>query len=172
MFGSSYLQFGNNPVALAEWFVASAALILLVTMVYIFILNKSPPPETMTQMKLETLSLSSDPAPILTSAQDALKTGDTKKTIEQAVKAVRTLLANLLRGTGADLQNMNVSDMAYLVQTKATRAPDITQPIYQLNLLNLKAAQSQPINLQEAEWSVNTANWLSQLISAQQISLN
>ena len=34
---------------------------------------------------------------------------------------------------------MNVSDMAYLVQTKATRAPDITQPIYQLNMLHLKA---------------------------------
>jgi len=67
------------------------------------------------------------------------------------------------------VENMNVSDMAYLVQTRATRAPDITQPSYQLNMLHLKAAQSQQVTSQEAEWALNSASWLSQLVATQQI---
>ena len=51
---SNYLQIGNDPLALVEWFVASFALIIAVTLVYIFVLNKSPPPEGLTEAKLRT----------------------------------------------------------------------------------------------------------------------
>ena len=169
IFSASYLQFGNNLVDLAEWFVASVALLLIVTLVYVFVLNKSPPPEGITQAKIESSSVVSDPAPIISAAQDALKNGDGTKAVELSVKAVIVSLAPLLKGTGANMGNMNVSDLAYLVQTKATRAPDITQPIYQLNMLHLKAAQSQQVTSQEAEWALNSASWLSQLVATQQI---
>jgi hypothetical protein len=49
------------------------------------------------------------------------------------------------------------------VQTKASASPDITQHCYQLNLLHLKAAQGQQISVQEAQWAVSTASWLSNL---------
>ena len=170
IFSGNYLQFGNNVVSLAEWFVASIALVIVVTLIYVLVLNKSPRPEGMTQARLESSSMLSDPASIISSAQDALRNGDNKKAVELSVKAVGVTLATLLSATGVDLGNMNTSDMAYIVQTKATKSPDITQPIYQLNLLHLKAAQSQQITIQEAEWAINTANWLSQLVTAQHIS--
>jgi hypothetical protein len=58
---------------------------------------------------------------------------------------------------------MNISDMAYIIQTRSPGTADITQPIYQLNLLHLKAVKGESITLQEAEWSMNTAAWASQL---------
>jgi len=164
------MQFGNNVVSLAEWFVASIALVIVVTLIYVLVLNKSPNPVGMTQARFENSSMLSDPASIISSAQDALRNGDNRKSVELAVKSVGASLANLLKGTGVDLGNMNTSDMAYLVQTRATKSPDIIQPIYQLNLLHLKAAQSQQITIQEAEWAINTANWLTQLVTAQHIS--
>ncbi|MHB1868891.1 MAG: hypothetical protein ACYCPP_08095, partial [Nitrososphaerales archaeon] len=120
--------------------------------------------------RLESSAMLSNPESIIFASQDALKRGDNIKAVELSVKAVGVTLATLLSATGVDLGNMNASDMAYLVQTRATRSPDITQPIYQLNLLHLKAAQSQQITIQEAEWAINTANWLSQLVTAQHIS--
>jgi hypothetical protein len=169
IFEANYLQFGNNMVDLAEWFVASVALLLIVTLIYVFVLNKSPPPEGITQARIESSSVLSDPAQIISAAQDALKNGDDRKAVELSVKAVSVSLATLLIGTQVDVENMNVSDMAYLVQTRATRAPDITQPSYQLNMLHLKAAQSQQVTSQEAEWALNSASWLSQLVATQQI---
>jgi hypothetical protein len=171
IFQTSYLQFGNNLSSLFEWFVASIALLLVVTLIYVFILNKSPPPEGMTQSRLERSSIVSDSAATISSAHDALRNADNRKAVELAVGAVSGLLSTLLRSTGVDLSNMNVGDMAYLVQSKAVGSSDITQPIYQLNLLHLKCAQSQPISQQEAEWAVNTASWLSQLVTANQIHL-
>ncbi|MHB2037554.1 MAG: hypothetical protein ACYCPW_12565 [Nitrososphaerales archaeon] len=170
IFSANYLQFGNNVVDLVEWFVASVAILLVVTLIYVFVLNKSPRPEGMTQARLESSAMLSTPESIIFASQDALKSGDNIKAVELSVKAVGVTLATLLSATGVDLGNMNTSDMAYLVQTRATRSPDITQPIYQLNLLHLKAAQSQQITIQEAEWAINTANWLSQLVTAQHIS--
>jgi len=171
IFSANYLQFGNNLVSLAEWFVASIVLVVVVTLIYVFVLNKSPNPAGMTQARLDSSAMLSDPTSIISSAQDALRNGDNKKAVELAVKSVGASLANLLKGTGVDLGNMNTSDMAYLVQTRATKSPDIIQPIYQLNLLHLKAAQSQQITIQEAEWAINTASWLDQLVSAQHIAM-
>jgi hypothetical protein len=169
IFPVDYLQFGNNLIDLFEWFVASVAVLLAVTLIYVFVLNKSPPPEGLTQAKLESYAMMSDPTPIISSAQDALKNSDYTKAVDLAVKAVHTSLVPLLKGTKEHISDMNVSDLAYLVQSKAAKSPDITQPIYQLNLLHLKAAQSQVISIQEAEWAVNTAGWLAQLVVANQI---
>ena len=66
-------------VDLAEWFVASVALLLVVTLIYIFVLNKSPPPEGITQSRTESSSVLGDPAPIISAAQDALRNGDDGK---------------------------------------------------------------------------------------------
>ncbi len=168
IFSVSYLQFGNNLVNLVEWFIASIAFIVVVTLIYVFVLNKSPPPEGFTQAKLEISSVSTDQGSNISAARDALKNADYRKAVELSVKAVRGSLAMLLSGSGVNLSSLNVSDMAFLVQSKA-KSPDITQPIYQLNMLNLKAAQSQSITIQEAEWAVNTSDWLAQLVSTQQI---
>ncbi len=168
---TSYLLFSNSVIALVEWFIASAALILVVTVVYVLILNKSPPPEGITQAKVEHSPISVNSEQIISSAKESLSNNDFAKSVELAVNAVGTSLATLLVSNGVSVSNMNVSDMAYLVQSKATGISDITQPIYQLNLLHLKGAQSQTISQQEAEWAVNTAVWLTQLVSTQQIRL-
>ena len=85
--------------ALAEWFVASVALLLVVTLIYVFVLNKSPPPEGITQAKFESPSVVSDPALVISAAQDALKSGDGRKAVELSVKAVSLSLTSLLRRT-------------------------------------------------------------------------
>jgi hypothetical protein len=165
---SSVLQFGTNPAALAEWFVASSALVIVVTLVYVFVLNRSPPPEGLTETKVEMEANSvevSDPGPILSEANQTLAAGDIAKAVELAVKAARLTLSEVLRSSGIDTSNMNVSDMAYILQTRSAGSPDITQPLYQLNLLHLKVAQSQQITRQEAEWAINTSAWLAQLES-------
>ena len=166
---SGYLQFGNNIIDLVEWFIASAAIIVVVSLVYVFILNKSPPPEGLTEAKLEQAYSTPVPRANLVSAQDALGRGDNARAVQIAVGVVSESLASLLTRARVDTSDMNVSDMAYLVQSKGGGTTDITQPIYQLNMLHLKAVQLQPISQQEADWAINTANWISQLISSQQI---
>lgn len=173
MFASSFLQGGNDPAALAEWFVASIALVIAVTLVYMFVLNRSPPPEGLTEAKVEIMQrnqIASDPGTFLSEAQSALKTGDAGKTVELSVRSASIVLSSVIERLGINPTNMNISDMAYLIQTKATTAPDITQTLYQLNLLRLRVSQAQSITLQEAEWAVNVAAWLMQLVSSQQIS--
>lgn len=167
------LQTGNNLIALSEWFVASVALIVVVTLVYKYILNKSPPPEGITQYKVESnidTTTQSDASTTLLEAQNLLKAGNYAETVESAVKAVSEMLASALSSLGAKSANMNISDMAYLIQSRSPGSVDITQPLYQLNLLRLRSAQSQPISPQEAEWTVNVAIWLSQLISTKRIA--
>ncbi|HXQ91535.1 MAG TPA: hypothetical protein VN739_00915 [Nitrososphaerales archaeon] len=163
---NSYLQIGNDPVALVEWFVASVAIVFVVTLLYVFVLGKSPPPEGLTEAKLEMQidqESMTDNSSVLAEAHTALSGGDLKKAIELSVRASSLVLSRLLRAQGIDPSNMNVSDMAYIFQTKSPGRADITQPIYQLNLLHLKAAKGEPINAQEAEWSINTAVWVSEL---------
>ena len=173
MIPNYYLQTGNYLLTLSEWFIASVALIIVVTLVYKYILNKSPPPEGITQYKVESSVESTgqpDPAAHLLEAQNHMKAGNFSQTVESAVRAVSEMLASALTSLGAKSANMNVSDMAYLIQSRSPGSPDITQPIYQLNLLRLRSAQSQPISPQEAEWSINIAIWLSQLISTRKIA--
>ncbi len=167
------LQTGNNLLALSEWFAASVALIIVVTLAYKYILNKSPPPEGITQYKVESSIESTslpDPTALLLEAQNHLKSSNYTETVESAVKAVSEMLASALSSLGVKSANMNISDMAYLIQSRSPGSPDITQPIYQLNLLRLRSAQSQPISPQEAEWTINIAIWLSQLISTRKIA--
>ena len=163
------LESGNNLNALLEWFVASVALIAAVTFFYVFVLNRSPSPEELTQAKLESIASTRDVSQILSSAQDALGSGDTNRAVELSVKVVSISMENVLRRTGINLEEMNVSDMAYLAQTRASSSPDIAQHAYQLNLLLLKAAQSQRVTQQEAEWATSTAGWISQLVLSGQI---
>jgi len=163
-----YLQSGNDPVALIEWFVASVSIIVVVTLLYVFVLGKSPPPEGLTEARLEMQTEQNkmvDSSSILTEARSALTSGDLRKTVELSVKATSLILSRILSSQGVDPSEMNVSDMAYIVQTKSQGSADITQPIYQLNLLHLKAAKGEPITAQEAEWSINTAAWVSQITS-------
>jgi len=171
-FLTSSLQLGEDPLALVEWFIASVALVIVVTLVYVFVLNKSPPPEGLTEAKLERLANEDnavDASGTLEDARSALARGETNRGVELAVKTVYLTLSGILRPKHIDHVDMNISDMAYLVQSKSAGGPDITQPVYQLNLLHLKVAQSQPVSTQEAEWAVNTAAWLSQLAVNSQI---
>ena len=170
-FSSTLLQSGNNLNALLEWFVASVALIGAVTFFYVFVLNRSPSPDGLTQAKLEATASTRDVTQIFSLAQEALSKGDANRAIELSVKVVRRSLENVLRKTGINLEDMNVSDLAYLAQTRASRSPDIAQHAYQLNLLHLKAAQSQQLTQQEAEWAVNTSSWISSLATNGQIIL-
>ncbi|MGI0090923.1 MAG: hypothetical protein ACREBS_04370 [Nitrososphaerales archaeon] len=170
---TSNLVVGNAPVAFLEWFAASVALVIIVTLIYVFVLNRSPPPEGLTQAKLENVRGalgSSDPSLFISDAENAVKTGDNGRAVELAVGAARALLVSIVEKLGIRSNNMNISDMAYLVQSKAARSPDITQPMYQLNLMHLKAAQLQPVTAEEAQWAISTSSWLSQLVSAHQIS--
>ena len=126
-----YLVVSNDTVALLEWFVASVALVMIVTLVYILLLNKSPPPEGPTQAKLESVqnqSRSGYPDLIISDAENAIKNGDNGKAVELAVDAARASLMFLMARIGVKPSNMNISDMAYLVQSKASKSPDITQP--------------------------------------------
>ena len=172
MLNFNYLQIGNDPLALVEWFVASLALIIAVTLVYVYVLSRSPPPEGLTEAKLEQMtnvSSGGDASISLAEAGTALNAGDRNRAVELAVKATAATLSGILRTKNMAHPDMNISDMAYLVQSKSPGSIDITQPIYQLNLLHLKVAQSEPVSPQEAEWAVHTANLISQLAMNSQI---
>lgn len=165
----SQIQIGTTASSLIVWFVASAALISIVTLIYVYVLGKSPPPEKLTEMKLETHQSSNQLPDLLLSSENALSSADFRTSIDISIKATVLTLATLLGRTGANLANMNVSDLAYLVQSEFPQLPDITQHVYNLNLLHLKAAQGQLLTTQEAEWALSTANWLVQLTRAGQI---
>ncbi len=167
-----YLQVENGGVDLIEWFVASVALVVVVTLVYVFVLNKSPPPEGLTEAKLETQNQqiqTIDAAPMLSEARMALTNSDLKKAIELSIKASGVVLSHILTLKGADPSDMNISDMAFIIQTKSPGTTDITQPAYQLNLLHLKVERGEPVTYQEADWAISTANWFSQLVSNSQL---
>lgn len=166
------MQNGVGLLDLVEWFIASAALVVVVSLVYVFILGRSPPPEGLTEAKLESQGKqlqSHDVSPLLSDARSALARSDFKKTVELSVRAASVSLSGVVTAKGSDPSDMNISDMAYIVQTKSPGATDMTQPAYQMNLLHLKAERGEAINQQEAEWSINTATWFSQLVTSSQI---
>lgn len=165
----SSLQVGFNATSLAEWFVVSAVLVIVVALIYVYVLSRSPPPEKLTQMKLESYRTSLDPAKLLLSAEDAVKSGDFKACVDLSTKAAVLTLASLLEKPGTNLANMNVSDLAYLVQSKSPQSPDITQHLYNMNLLHLRTAQGQLLTAQEAQWALDTVRWLVQLTQSGQI---
>ncbi len=169
---ASDLQTGTSPAYLVEWFLASIALVAVVTLIYIFVLNKSPPPEGLTEAKLESQNQANetvDVSPLLMEAQKAVSQSDFKKSVELSVQAVSTNLSRILVSKGGNPANMNVSDMAYVIQSKSPGSPDITQPAYQLNLLHLKVERGEAVSQTEAEWSISTANWFSGLVVNSQI---
>ncbi len=176
LLGLVLLQFPNDPVALSEWFLFSVALVVIVTILYVYILNRTPAPEGLTVAKLEQSQSDTqktlDPHPALQQASQSLQSGNLKGAVESSVRAVSLALGNILVGSGTqDLSAMSISDMAYLVQTRAKSSPQIAQPVYQLNTLRLKAVQNQVVDQQEAAWAVSLANWLVNQTETQQVKL-
>ncbi len=170
------LQFSNDPTALAEWFLASLALIAIVTAIYVFVLNKSPPPQGETVLKTELQVAQppqvTDAAPLIQKAGEALKSNDLKTAVEDSVQAVSVLLGNVLASSsGQQISSASISDLAYLVQTRAKSAPQIAQPVYQLNSLRLRAIPGQPVDSKEATWAVSFAQWLAQSVQSDEIKL-
>ena len=169
----TYLLASTGAAFLSMWFLASVGLVLAVTAVYVFVLNKSPPPEVETVAKIDSASeiaLSSGPDTMLNEAQTALNNGDVVSAVEISVRVVSLVLGNILKVSDKIPESMNISDMAYLVQTKTMSSTDISQPIYQLNLLRLKVLQGGQASAQEADWAVRTASWLVQLAGSNKIA--
>jgi hypothetical protein len=171
----SPLQFSNDPIALTEWFVASVAVILVVTLIYVGVLRRSPPPEGITVAKLDQtpqLSRAIDPHPLVAEAESALAQGNMYLAIDSASKAVSLILNNILSTElGLAVQGLGLADAAYLVQTKAASAPQIVQPIYTLNNLRLQVLRGQAINPPDASWAVTFARWMLQVVDANQIKM-
>ncbi len=170
----SFFQFPNDPIALVEWFVASAILVVVITLLYVYVLNKSPPPEGLTVSKLEASPEATqhalDPNPLLVRAEVALKNNNLNEAVESSAEAVSLCLTGLIdKQSGPVAPGLGLSDLAYLVQTRAKSAPQIADPAYQLSNLRLKAAQNQAIDLQQASWAVTFAKWLLQTIQGDQI---
>lgn len=174
VFSQNYLQFPNDPIALIEWLAASVILVIVITLVYVYVLSRSLPPEGNTIPKLEqyiqTTQITPDSSVMLLRADAALKNNSLGEAVESSAEAVSLCLTELLRRTTGQVSpGMGVSDLAYLVQTKAKSAPQIAETVYQLNSLRLKVAQNQPVDLQQASWAVSFANWLCQVIQTDQI---
>lgn len=167
----SSIQLSIISINLVEWFAASTALVILVTLVYFYILGRSPPPEKITQAKFEGYQSSLEVPNLLVSIEDTIKSGDFKTSIDLSTRAAALTLVNLLAKSGANLAIMNISDLAYLVQSRSPQSPDITQHLYNLNLLHLKVAQSQLVTKEEAEWALSTVRWLQQLSETGHIRL-
>ena len=165
---------GTSGVFLAMWFVASVALVAVVTLVYVFVLNKSPPPDTLTVAKIDSsreVALSSGPDAILAEARTSLEGGNLTTSVEQSVRAVELVLRGVLGSSGNVPEAMSISDLAYLIQTRAKTPTDISQPAYQLNLLRLKILQGQSPTSEEADWAFRTASWLMELSRSNQIAV-
>ena len=167
----SPIQLVLNSLYLLEWLVASAALVVVVTLVYFYVLDRSPAPEKITQAKLEAYQKTLEVPSLIASIEDSMGSGDFRTSVDLATRAAALTLANLLAKTGENLAIMNISDLAYLVQSRSPQSPHITQHMYNLNLLRLKAAQSQQITREEAEWALSTVRWLLQLSETGQIRL-
>ncbi len=171
----SYFQFPNDPVALAEWFVASIVLVVVVTLLYVYVLSKSPPPEGVTVAKLEQIQASdqvsaSDPLPIVAKAEATLRDGKLDEAIASSAEAATLIFRNLLEASyGKVSSTMGLSDLAYLVQTRAKSPPQFADSAYNLNNLRLRALQKQPLDLQQASWAVNFTKWLLDLAQTGQI---
>jgi hypothetical protein len=175
VFSQNYFQFPNDPVSLLEWFGASVALVIVVTLVYVYVLNKTPSPEGIqianSGQSIPTQLNAQDPNGFILKAEAALKNGDARNATENSAAAVNLLLTReLLRDSTLQVpKGMGIADKAYLVQAKAKSAPPFAETIYQLNNLRLKEAQNQSISIQEASWAVSVAKWLEQIIQSGQV---
>jgi hypothetical protein len=184
-FSRLYLQFQNNPVALLEWFAASVAIVVVVTLIYVYVLNKSPPPEgEMTVSKVEQKStqvaeLVLDPGSLLMKAEAALKSDRFREAVEFSAQVVSLCLTKLIQNNLADSSQVlgsqplatgiGISDMAYLVQSRAKSSPRFAEQVYQLSNLRLMAIQDQTVDQERAIWAFSFANWLYQIIESGQI---
>ena len=162
-FSSTTLQFSNDTVSLIEWFLLAVALLVVVTLIYVFVLSKSPPPEGITVAKLEqsedeNMKLT-DPQPLLDQAQQNLQSNNLTGAVESSVQAVGLVLQQMLQIPTTEKNNLSISDMAYLAESKMKNAPQFFSSTYQLNTLRLRSLQGQPLSQQEAGWAVSFASW-------------
>jgi hypothetical protein len=170
-------QFPNEPMALLEWFAASVALVVIVTLIYVFILSRSPPPDFPTVAKLESLRSSAgnqtfsqmDPYLALNEAQQAFQRSEFSRAVELSVEAIFGYLGAILRAQGNEPRDMSISDLAYLIQNKNPSLPQFAHSMYELNALRLRALQGQPVSRDEASWAISLANWTAQALYASQI---
>ncbi|MHB8568413.1 MAG: hypothetical protein ACYC7D_15600 [Nitrososphaerales archaeon] len=163
---------GTGALEIGEWFLLSVALVVVVTLLYTYVLNKSPPPQGLTVEKLEVKShavQTREAGELLESSRQALIQSDYARVVDLAVRSATVSLANVMRSVGGDPSDMNISDLGYLIQTKAKTSPQISQPAYQLNTLRLKAVQGQPVTKEEAEWAASIASWLLQAVETRLI---
>jgi hypothetical protein len=172
----STFQFPNEPMALLEWFAASVALVVIVTLVYVFILSRSPPPDFPTVAKLEALRSSvgqtfsrMDPYLALNEAQQAFERSEFSRAVELSVEAISGFLGAILRTHGNEPKDMSISDLAYLIQNKNPSLPQFAHSMYELNSLRLRVLQGHPVSRDEASWAISLANWTAQALYASQI---
>jgi hypothetical protein len=168
------LQTPINQLDLFEWLIASIGLVVVVTLVYIYVLNKSPPPEGATVSKIEQSNLvmqaSHDPNPVLSEAETSRKSNNLNAAVENSAEAVRICLSGELRRiTGRSSEGMGISDIAYLLQSKEKSGPQFAEPVYQLSNLRLKVVQTQTISDDEASWAVSFAAWLVNAFQTDQV---
>ena len=168
------LQFANDPISLAEWFIVSVIIIAVVTFFYLRVLNNSPPPEGQTVAKLEQTNTANeqslDPLPLINRAEQALASNMLVAAVENSADAATLCLYNLAMGNIDHVsKTMGLSDLAYLVQSKAKNSPQIAEPSYQLSSLRLRALQNQIIDQKEASWALSFAKWLIQAVQENQV---
>jgi hypothetical protein len=183
-FSQDYFQFPNDPIALLEWFAASVVLVIVVTLVYVYVLNKSPPPQGETVSKMERSTRSTqlvlDPDALLLKADAAVKSSKFAEAVEFSARAVGLCLTQIIQRNFAKEQvggsrpqlvtsGMGIADLAYLVQTRAKSAPRFAETVYELNNLRLKAARNQTIDLQQAIWAFSVASSFCQLAQSDKI---
>jgi hypothetical protein len=170
-----YLQFGYDPAALLEWFLATVGIIVVVALVYVFVLQKSPPPSGVTMAKLEQQSPQvqggTTARAAVSEAESFLTASNFAGAVESSARAISLAFSGLLASLGQGADGLGIADAAYLVQSKSSGGPDIVQPIYQLNNLRLQALRGQSVNPEEAAWAVNFAKWLIQAIESNQIKV-
>lgn len=164
-FQSTSLQFPINQLDLIEWLIASIVLVVVVTLVYVYVLNRSPPPEGRTVAKQEEADLAAraslDPNPVLTLAGNDLRTNDLKAAIENSAAAILLCLSGEMgKVVGQPSRGMGMSDIAYILQSRARSGPQFAEPVYQLSNLRLRVAQNQVVSQDEASWAVSFASWL------------
>ena len=114
----------QDQFALAEWFAASIGLLVIVTLLYVYVLNRSPPPEGITVARLEQKQVqqvteTATGSMILSQTHSAILSGDYPIAVDLAHRSATTALSSVMKVTGANPEGMNLSDLAYLIQSKA-----------------------------------------------------
>jgi hypothetical protein len=99
---------------------------------------------------------------LLEQAKVSLSSNDFRNTVENAVKAVADVYTQLLQYFHIEAQNMSISDMAYLLQSRGVRL-QLANSSYQLNNLRLKSILGSPVTFPEASWAISFGNWLLQV---------